>query len=335
MSHQISFALTPANSGARTADPFRAIRSESAPDALRPVQFAMPRTLQPADLTGLIIGLLGQLKASLGDQVSFELDLEPELPPVLIDAGMVGDLLVHTAQALVAPNPGQATVLTLGIGVRDFDATELAHCQTASALPAGRYVVVHLASRLEDRRPAAGRAAGLDLSQLLRHLELHGGGLLPASGSDAELAVRMIFPAGAPTVSPRPVPARASSPECRRVLLADDDEAVRMIAARVLQMLKFEVTVATDGEEALRLFEGSTEPFRAVMLDISMPNLDGISAAMEIRKISPAQAIVFISGDSSEDVARRLPEGLAAGVIQKPFSAAGIKTTLEQCVADR
>jgi CheY-like chemotaxis protein len=134
----------------------------------------------------------------------------------------------------------------------------------------------------------------------------------------------MLFPPLAKDAEPIPCGAAQWSPDSRRVLLADDDEAVRLIAARVLQLLKFEVTVAVDGEDALRVFESSPVPFRAVMLDIAMPNLDGISAAQEIRKICPTQPILF-----------RLPAGLTAGVIQKPFSAAGIRTTLEQCVVNQ
>jgi CheY-like chemotaxis protein len=88
-----------------------------------------------------------------------------------------------------------------------------------------------------------------------------------------------------------------------------------------------------DGEDALRVFGNSPAPLPAGMLATARPNLEGIAAAREIRKICPALPIVFISGDASGEVVRRLPAGLAMGVIPKPFSAAGIGSTLEQCVA--
>ncbi len=335
MSHQISFALTPANSAPATSERFGSRLPEAALVSRHPGSHAMPRPLQPTDLTGLIIGQLGQLKASLGGQVTFELEFEPDLPPVAIEAAAVGELLTQAAHALAESTANQAIVLRIGLSVRDFDARALTGNRTQRTLAPGRYVVVHLASRTEAGDPPAGGTRVPNLAHVLPSLERQGAGLLLAQTPGNSRAVRMIFPTFTPSESTRPDSTVAGAPECRRVLLADDDEAVRLIAARVLQMLKFEVTVATDGEEALRVFEASKEPFRAVMLDISMPNLDGISAAIEIRKLSPTQAIVFISGDAAEDVTSRLPAGLAARVIQKPFSAAGIKLTLERCVPNQ
>jgi CheY-like chemotaxis protein len=292
----------------------------------------MSLLLQPHDLTALVISLLGRLKAALGERVTFELDIEPELPPAAVDPATLAELILFVAQSLVGSKVEQPTVLTLGLGLRNFDASTLAGNRTQCRLTPGRHLTFQLDCHLEPGSGVNEAPIAPTLMPALPSLELHGAGLLVTELPGRDLSVRILFPIANQLATTQAHSALLATPECRRVLLADDDEAVRLIAARVLQMLKFEVTVATDGEEALRLFEDATEPFRAVMLDIAMPNLDGISAAKEIRKLSPGQAIVFISGDSSEDVVRRLPSGLAAGVIQKPFSAAGIKTTLEQCV---
>ncbi len=292
----------------------------------------MPKSFHATDLTTLLIAALGRLKASLGGRVTFELEVEPELPRVGMEAATVEDILVQVASSLTRLCPDQPTVLTLGLGLREYDAAALGENLCGRILAPGTYLTLHVASRPDVPPPAPPITGRLDLAHALPGLEIHGAGLLVVPTASG-LGVRMLFPPLTAEAEPLSGGASQWSPDSRRVLLADDDEAVRLIAARVLQLLKFEVTVAVDGEDALRAFENSPTPFRAVMLDIAMPNLDGISAAQEIRKICPVQPIVFISGDTSEEVARRLPAGLNAGVVQKPFSAAGIRATLEQCAA--
>jgi CheY-like chemotaxis protein len=332
MSHHISLPLSnslavlPPTASLRSAAPVGSAAGQS-------VSHLMPQSFHATDLTTLLIAALGRLKASLGGRVTFELDVEPELPRVGMEAATVEDILVKVAASLTRLTPDRPTVLTLGLGLREFDAAALADNRTARALAPGLYLTLQVSSRPEVQSSEAP-VTSPDLAHALPGLEVHGAGLL-VTPTPSGLAVRMLFPPLAKDAEPIPCGAAQWSPDSRRVLLADDDEAVRLIAARVLQLLKFEVTVAVDGEDALRVFESSPVPFRAVMLDIAMPNLDGISAAQEIRKICPTQPILFISGDASEEVVRRLPAGLTAGVIQKPFSAASIRTTLEQCVVNQ
>lgn len=332
MSHQFSFSLANGLAAAPRSANLPSASFGHLAEGRTTADPAMSTASPATDLTTLLITALGRLKASLGGQVTFELDVEPDLPRVGADAANVEDLLIEVASTLTRQTPAQATVLMLGLGLRELDAATLGDNRTARLLAPGSYLTLQLSVRPEHGPAGDSVSTDPDLGQIIPSLDAQGAGLLITTGP-AGTTVRMIFPALAQETGPVVSGAAAWSPDSRRVLLADDDEAVRLIAARVLQLLKFEVTVAVDGEDALRVFENAPAPFRAVMLDIAMPNLDGIAAAREIRKICPAQPIVFISGDASDEVVRRLPAGLAMGVIQKPFSAAGIRSTLEQCVA--
>lgn len=332
MSHQFSFSLANGLAVAPRSANLRPVLFGHPAEARTAAESAMSTASPATDLTTLLITALGRLKASLGGRVTFELEVEPDLPRVGADAANVEDLLIQVATALTRQSPTQATVLVLGLGLRELDAATLGENRTARLLAPGSYLTLQLSSRTEVAPEREFAPVEPDLNHIIPSLDAQGAGLLITTGPSGT-TVRMLFPALTEETGPAVSGAASWSPDSRRVLLADDDEAVRLIAARVLQLLKFEVTVAVDGEDALRAFENAPAPFRAVMLDIAMPNLDGIAAAREIRKICPAQPIVFISGDASEDVVRQLPAGLAMGVIQKPFSAAGIRSTLEQCVA--
>lgn len=332
MSHQFSCSLAIGLAVAPHSARLRNVPFSHPAEARTTAESAMSRASTAIDLTTLLLTAQSRLKATLGNQVTLELDVEPDLPRVGADAAKVEDLLLKLAKTLIRRAPARPSVLMLGLGLRELDAATLEGNRTARLLAPGTYLTLQLSSRLEVAPNGDTTPVDPDLSQIIPSLETQGAGLLVATGNSGT-TVRMLFPAVAQQTGPVLSGAASWSPDSRRVLLADDDEAVRLIAARVLQLLKFEVTVAVDGEDALRQFQNSPGPFRAVMLDISMPNLDGIVAAREIRRICPAQPIVFISGDASDEVVRRLPGGVATGVIQEPFSAAGICSTLEHCVA--
>lgn len=117
------------------------------------------------------------------------------------------------------------------------------------------------------------------------------------------------------------------------ILLADDDEALRTVTGRLLQLLKFNVVQAIDGVDAIESFQRAARTFRGVLLDITMPNLDGVSAAQRIRTLDPSLPIVFLTGGDVDEISRSLPAGLANAVVQKPFTVAGIRKVMDRCFA--
>ncbi len=79
-----------------------------------------------------------------------------------------------------------------------------------------------------------------------------------------------------------------------RILVIDDDEAIRQGIRRFLAGQGYEVEVAENGKEALRLFEA--EPADLVITDINMPEMDGIEIITTFQKLSPGVPVVAISG---------------------------------------
>ena len=73
-----------------------------------------------------------------------------------------------------------------------------------------------------------------------------------------------------------------------QVLLVDDDEIARAVGRRMLEKLGFEVTTACDGREAVAIFEQDTRRFRCVLLDLTMPVMDGEACFVELRRLHEA-----------------------------------------------
>ena len=104
-----------------------------------------------------------------------------------------------------------------------------------------------------------------------------------------------------------------------RVLVVDDDRALRRAVARAFELEDYDVDVAGDGNEALAFFaDGAAQP-DAVVLDVLMPNLDGIAACRAIRATSSAPILILTARQTVEDRV----EGLDAGAddyLGKPFA---------------
>ena len=87
------------------------------------------------------------------------------------------------------------------------------------------------------------------------------------------------------------------------VLLADDEEAVREIAAGVLEASGYRTLLAADGHAALRRFEERSSEVRVAVIDLMMPHMDGLETIRALRALAPGVPIIAMSGveDPAED----------------------------------
>ncbi len=84
-------------------------------------------------------------------------------------------------------------------------------------------------------------------------------------------------------------------------------------------MVGFRVIAAVDGESAVRTFREHSDEVSLVLIDMSMPKLDGAAAVAQIRELRAEVPIIVISGYSAEDLTRRLAGEPRVGFLQKPF----------------
>ena len=116
------------------------------------------------------------------------------------------------------------------------------------------------------------------------------------------------------------VPRRASvsDDDSKRVLLVDDDDAIRTMVERVLRREDFQVDSARDGFEAIEML--AHHDYRAILLDLMMPRVDGLGVLRFLEEnrpeLSPAVIVMSANVPSAMDVAR---EGRVSRVLSKPF----------------
>jgi CheY-like chemotaxis protein len=103
----------------------------------------------------------------------------------------------------------------------------------------------------------------------------------------------------------------------RRVLVADDDPAIRMLVARVLIRQGYEVLTANDGADAIEQLD--RDRFDLLVLDLMMPRVDGIGVIAHLQSRGATTPPILVMTAASPDILRRLPEDRIAKIITKPF----------------
>jgi CheY-like chemotaxis protein len=113
-----------------------------------------------------------------------------------------------------------------------------------------------------------------------------------------------------------------------RILVVDDEEAVRALIARGLALDGHEVLMAGDGAEALDVLAEHTGAFDLVLSDIRMPLMDGIAMALAAKRDYPALAIMLMTGYAEQRERAKSLENIVVDVMTKPFGLAELRATV-------
>jgi CheY-like chemotaxis protein len=210
-------------------------------------------------------------------------------------------------------------------------------------LPPGRYLCIEVADSGIGMPPDVldkifdpffstkfiGR--GLGLPAVLGIVRGHKGAIHVESVPGKGTTFRVFFP-----VSPEPAAGAsappASAPAVRAgaglILLVDDEPGVRETASKLLARLGFQVLCAADGQQAIALFRGQAPRISGVILDLTMPHLDGVQTLAELRRIRSDIPVIISSGYSEQDVLQRFAGMQLSGFISKPYTLDGLRDAL-------
>jgi CheY-like chemotaxis protein len=118
-----------------------------------------------------------------------------------------------------------------------------------------------------------------------------------------------------------------------KILLADDEESVLSVCTLMLSTIGFDVMTANDGREAVDLFSEHADEIACVLLDVTMPYLDGGQVLREIRQIRPEVKVILSSGYDEDDITARFNDLAPIGFIQKPYELATLEKRLHEVLS--
>lgn len=178
-----------------------------------------------------------------------------------------------------------------------------------------------------------GQGTGLGLATVLGIVEAHGGFVLVESQVGQGSTFSVYLPAlpheqgGDTSLGSKPAARRGQG---QKILVVDDEPAVRQITAALLRTHGYEPVLAADGQEALSILEERRGQIQAVITDLMMPRMDGPALLRALARVAPGLPAISITGLGEEG---RVAEAKAAGArlnLDKPFTAGQLLAALEQ-----
>ncbi|NQT87279.1 PAS domain-containing protein, partial [bacterium] len=280
--------------------------------------------------------------ALTGSPVHAGFDIEDSLPDVDVDAGQIGQVVQN-----IVINARQA--MSDGGTVRVAATAENLSEPTPFPLAPGTYVHVAISDSgdgiPDDVLPrvfdpffttkATGSGLGLAICHAI--VRKHEGHLAVESRPGDGAAFHIYLPTGgkAPALSDAPPPKQADG---RRVLLMDDDP-VREITALLLSDFGYAVSCATEGAEALRVYNEAAAnggPFDVVLLDLTVPEGMGGKECLEaLRRDDPNVRAIVCSGYTSREDVERFRELGFCSAVPKPYSVEQLHAAIQTALMDR
>jgi signal transduction histidine kinase len=298
------------------------------------------------DLNAVIREMTHLLQVSMSKKVRLAFNLAEPLPPVQADAAQIQQVimnLVTNAADAIGDREGTIRITT---GALVLDRAGLDRAFQGQDLAPGRYVALAVAdtgcgmtpevrARIFDpffTTKPAGHGLGLSATQGI--LKGHGAAVEIQSEPGRGTTFRLLFPAdphGIPA-APAAEPRGGDLPSAT-VLLVDDEVMILESTQAALEALGLAVVTAVDGQAALDQLQEPDARIDLVIMDLTMPRMDGHEAFTRIRAMRPDLPVVLSSGyNEQESVQEFLGAGLA-GFLQKPYTLKALASAVETALA--
>jgi len=305
-------------------------------------QLMMPVLL---DVNAVIRGWEPVLRRVMGEDCPVRLELGSDLPSVRADPGQLEQVLLNLALNARDAMP-QGGGLVIETGTLDITETYSSERPGVPARP-GSYTVIavrdsgqgmdrdtlaHVFEPFFTTKPV-GQGTGLGLATVYGIVKQSNGYVWAQSEPGVGTTFKVCLPVAGDTADlddllPEPVATRRGG---ERILLVEDEFAVRAIMRRTLEEAGYEVIEAASGPEALERLSGSGG-VDMLVTDLVMPEMGGRDLAAAVLDQQPGTAVLFISGYTDRDIARRghLPAG--AAFLQKPVAPETLVTAVRDSI---
>jgi PAS domain S-box-containing protein len=303
--------------------------------------FSRRQLLKPEviSLNEVVIGMEGMLGRLIGEDLEFRTILGDDLAPVVADPGqmeqVIMNLVVNARDAM--PMGGTLTIETAAGSSLDV------HAQPPAAGPGGWVVltVSDTGSGMDDATRAQifepffttkphGEGTGLGLATVYGIVKQSGGTIAVETSVGAGAKFRVAFPAdtsGAPVSNLPASRALAQAvPGKETILIVEDENAVRQLAQRFLASAGYQVLMAANGHDALRVCEQHEGGIDLLLTDIVMPQMSGAELAQRLDGLRPGVRVLYMSGYSGTAISQHGVLTRDTQLLEKPFTGAELTT---------
>jgi PAS domain S-box-containing protein len=339
--------------------------------AREPLEEVVRATLRAADLTRQMLAYSGKgafvirhldlskevrematlLRTAISKQASLVWELAPSLPAVNADPTQIRQIvmnLITNASDALGDSGGSITLHTGVLRADEVNDVRFGVSVEGEELPPSSqaYVFLEVSDTGTGMTPDtlhrifdpffstkfAGR--GLGLAAVMGIVRTHKGLIRIRSEPGRGTSFRILFPAVPGTVGEieESSPERSDWRGSGTILIVEDEEGVREVAERILSSIGFTTLTAVDGRDGLEQMERAADRITAVLLDLSMPRLNGAETFRRLRAAYPGLPIIMMSGYTEESVAAEFLEAGSGptAFLQKPFLADDLVVALRR-----
>lgn len=291
--------------------------------------------LQDISLSRQIRETTHMLRASISKKCSLHLELNDNVPLIKGDPTQIHQILMNlviNASEAIGEENGTITITS---GTKECRLDTPDESDIIAIPNAGKYLFVKVTDTGKGIDPGAMQhlfepfyttkftGRGLGLPVVLGIVRRHKGALKvqsePGKGTSFEVFIPAII------TSDNDAPASPSTANLDTwqgsgtVLLVDDEEDVRIVTEKLLEKLGLNVLMAKDGREAVEIYRERKTEIDLVLLDMTMPRMNGEEAYQALRSIDPAVSIILASGYSESEITDKFEGKDLVGILQKPY----------------
>jgi two-component system cell cycle sensor histidine kinase/response regulator CckA len=326
----------------KEGDPMRADLSEIRGAGLRAVAltrqllaFSRQQVLEPqvVDLTEIVDGLKNMLRRLIGEDVELTTAGDSGLSKILVDPGQMEQVIVNLAVNArdAMPKGGKLTIETAAI---DLEQSFVSEHVGAKAGPNIMLAVTDTGVGMDKATQArmfepffttkeVGKGTGLGLATVFGIIRQSGGMIWAYSEPGKGTTFKIYLPAASGDVSARVSKRPSEHPAVRgseTILVAEDEESVRVLACTILRRHGYHVLEAQNGGDALLLCEQHGATIHLLLTDVVMPRMSGRQLAERLLTLRPKMKVLFMSGYTNDAVVRHGILDSTVAYLQKPIT---------------
>jgi signal transduction histidine kinase/CheY-like chemotaxis protein len=292
--------------------------------------------VQRVDVNRVVAQVQAMLTRVMGPEVRLDTSLDPGLPSIEVDPGQLEQVLVNLAINARDAMPEGGT-LRISTAVLDI-------AKAYFQMPSGRYVRLSVTDTGLGMAPdvlsqifepffttKGNKGTGLGLSSVYGIVKQSGGYIwcdsMPGQGTTFTIYLK---PASGAVDAEAPATKVHERPQGgeERVLVVDDEPAVRRLLARILRARGYDVFETEDAQSALAFMSSADRQMDLVVTDVVMPKMSGVRLAEQIRERWPAVKILFVSGFPNGEGLSFNESTATIPLLGKPFTSDQIEATV-------
>jgi len=303
---------------------------------------------RPVDVNELIEEMAPLLRASTSGKTTVHFQPGEDVPAIICSEAQMRQVVMNlvTNAAEASDESGAVTIRT---GCQAFSPEHWTAPHNLDDLPAGEYVFIDVndtGSGMNDEvllhifdpfytTKFSGR--GLGMATVLGIVRAHRGAITVRSTPGEGSRICVLMPADRTAIAQpsheftkAPDPARPNAGGT--VLVVDDDDSVRVLVGRLLAVSGYGTVGAPDGQSALDILEARPSTFDCVLLDVTMPGMDGVAVLAEMRRRGIRVPVILSSGYTTTDITERFRDDPPAAFVGKPYQRATLLSAVDRAI---